>query len=211
MKRRLAGFTLLETLLASVLLGALLLALNFFVLSMAEIWGAGAERRLFGQHVRAVTREIETWLRTASLPPQPEQPMIFVSEVRLEDGRREHLLTFVLPAGNPRLPWRDTALPEVVGSLMAEEGRGLVLYWHSRLETAFDEGAPRAWVVTPYVTGLTFDYLESGSWRASERLERGGDGNWRTPARLRLQFRHAGQLVETSVLVPAGSSLLPYF
>ena len=70
------GFTLIETLLAAALLGALLLALNFFVFSMAEIWGRGAERRLFEQHVRAVTREVEDMIRRGALPPLVADPEV---------------------------------------------------------------------------------------------------------------------------------------
>jgi prepilin-type N-terminal cleavage/methylation domain-containing protein len=88
------GFTLLETLLASALLGALLLALNFFVFSMAEIWGQGSERRLFEQHVRAVTREVEELIRTAALPPTAADPVLFTREIRLDNGQRETPLSF---------------------------------------------------------------------------------------------------------------------
>lgn len=205
------GFTLLETVLAVALLGALLLALNFFVFSMAEIWGAGAERRLFEQHARAVTREVETWLRAATLPPVAGEPGIFAAEIRLEDGRREAPLSFVLAGGSPRLPWRETALTEVVGSLVVQRDRGLVLYWQSRLESTFDEAAPRAWMVTPFVTGMTYDYQDDGVWRRSEVLLRGDDGQWRIPGRLRLQFEHAGMKSETGITLPGGLAPLPHF
>lgn len=210
MKARCRGFTLLEMLLASVLLGSLLLALNLFVFAMAEIWGRGAERRLFEQHARAVTREVETWFRTAVLPPAAE-PAVFIAEIQRQDGRRESPLTLVLPGGLDRLPWRETALPEVVGSLVVEPERGLVLYWQSRLETAFDAGAPRAWLVTPFVTALGYDYQDNGIWRSVEQLERGPDGNWRVPARLRLQFRHGELRLETSLAVPDAEIPLLHF
>lgn len=205
------GFTMLETLLAAALLGALLLALNFFVFSMAEIWGAGAERRLFEQHARAVTREVETWLRTATLPPLGGEAGIFAAEIQLEDGRRETPLSFVLVGGSPRLPWRETALPEVVGSLVVQPGRGLVLYWQSRLETSFDAARPRPWVVSPFVTGLTYDYRDERGWRVSAGLERREDGEWQIPGRLRLQFEHAGMKSETSVTLPGTLAPLPHF
>jgi len=205
------GFTMLETLLAAALLGALLLALNFFVFSMAEIWGAGAERRLFEQHARAVTREVETWLRTATLPPLAGEQGIFAAEIQLEDGRREAPLSFVLAGGSPRLPWPEAALPEVVGSLVVESGRGLVLYWQSRLETSFDEARPRSWVVSQFVTGLSYEYQEESGWRRREDLERGNDGQWRIPGRLHLQFEHAGMKSETSITLPGTLAPLPHF
>jgi hypothetical protein len=202
---------MLETLLAAALLGALLLALNFFVFSMAEIWGAGAERRLFEQHARAVTREVETWLRTATLPPLAGEAGIFAAEIRLDDGRREAPLSFVLTGGSPRLPWPETALPEVVGSLVVHPGRGLVLYWQSRLETAFDEAKPRSWVVSPLVTAMSYDYQDGNGWRRRSDLERGDDGQWRVPGRLHLQFEHAGMKSATSVTLPGTSAPLPHF
>ncbi|MDP1581491.1 MAG: prepilin-type N-terminal cleavage/methylation domain-containing protein, partial [Candidatus Didemnitutus sp.] len=125
--KRVRGFTMIETLVATALLGALLLALNFFVFSMAEIWGQGAERRLFEQHVRAVTREVEALLRQAALPPVAGETPVFAREIRLEDGRRVTALTFELPSGATRLPWRTVALPDVVCSLVQQEGRGLML------------------------------------------------------------------------------------
>lgn len=54
------GFTLLETLLAVALSAALLIAVNFFVLSMGELWGRTSEPRLFDRHVRGVTRFLES-------------------------------------------------------------------------------------------------------------------------------------------------------
>lgn len=208
---KLRGFTMLETLLAAVLLGALLLALNFFVFSMAEIWGTGAERRLFEQHARAVTREVETWLRTATLPPLAGEAGIFAAEIQLENGRREAPLSFVLAGGSPRLPWPEAALPEVVGSLVIQSGRGLVLYWQSRLETSFDAARPRSWVVSPFVTAMAYDYQDERGWHRRAGLERGEDGQWRIPGRLHLQFEHAGMKSETSITLPGTLAPLPHF
>ncbi|MFT3829537.1 MAG: prepilin-type N-terminal cleavage/methylation domain-containing protein [Opitutaceae bacterium] len=54
------GFTLLEILLAVALATMLLVAVNFFVLSMGELWGGGSEERLFDRHVRGVTRFVDS-------------------------------------------------------------------------------------------------------------------------------------------------------
>ena len=62
------GFTLVEVLLAIVIAGALLVAANFFVLSMGELWGRGSEERLFDQHVRGFTRFLEAFLQQAVVP-----------------------------------------------------------------------------------------------------------------------------------------------
>lgn len=62
------GFTLLETLLAVALAAALLIAVNFFVLSMGELWGGGSEPRLFDRHVRGVTRFLESLVQQSVVP-----------------------------------------------------------------------------------------------------------------------------------------------
>ncbi|MBA4137913.1 MAG: hypothetical protein C0518_11395 [Opitutus sp.] len=207
------AFTLIETLLAAALMGGLLLALNFFVFSMADIWGQGAERRLFEQHVRAVTREVESLLRTAALPPLLNDPPIFAREIRLDDGRRVSPLTFELPEGTPRLPWPETALPDVVCSLVQQDGKGLMLYWQSRLEEKFDEAAPRAFMLSPFGAGLTYEYNESDGavWRTYDQLQRTPAGAWSVPGRLRLKFIHGKMQVETTVVLPPSPGPLPHF
>src|SRR4051812_31116180 len=62
------GFTLIELLLAMALLTMLVTALLTFVFSMGEIWGRGGDKRLFEQHVNAVTRHIESLLQHAAWP-----------------------------------------------------------------------------------------------------------------------------------------------
>ena len=46
----------------------LMTALLTFVFSMGAIWGRGGEKRLFEQHVNAVTRHVESLLRRAAWP-----------------------------------------------------------------------------------------------------------------------------------------------
>lgn len=210
---RARAFSLVEVLLATALLGALLLALNFFVFSMAEIWGAGAERRLFEQHVRAVTREVEGLFRRTALPPPAGETPVFVREIRLDDGRRVSPLAFELPAGYARLPWPERPLPDVVLSLVHQEGRGFLLYWQSRLEERFDEAAPRPFVLSPFGAGLAYEYREADGayWRAYDQLQRLPSGAWSVPARLRLRFKHGAFSAETTVALPAPAGALPHF
>jgi hypothetical protein len=207
------AFTLVETLLAAALMGMLLLALNFFVFSMAEIWGQGAERRLFEQHVRAVTREVENLLRAAALPPLANDPPIFAREIRLDDGRRVTPLSFELAEGSPRLPWKDVPLPDVVCSLVWQEGKGLMLYWQSRLEEKFDEAAPRPFTLSPFGAALTYEYLEADGafWRTYDQLQRAPSGSWNVPQRLRLKFAHGKFNAETTVVLPPPAGPLPHF
>lgn len=67
MNRR--AFTLLEVLLAIAIAGSLIVAAVSLALSMGEVWGNGSGKRLFDQHVRGVTRFLDTLMRQAEPPP----------------------------------------------------------------------------------------------------------------------------------------------
>ncbi len=210
-----SAFTLIEILLAVALLGGLLLALNLFIFSMGEIWGQGREQRLFNEHVRAVTRHVEKLLRTAALAPPVlagTQAGLTVEEIRGVSGR-EPLLTFELPTGDRVLTWPEAPLPNVVCSLSAAPGEGLVIAWHARIELRFLEDPPRRTVLSPLVTGLSYDYYQPDfrSWKNELKLQRDGTGEWPLPARLRLRFGYGSMTTETTVLLPSSMSALPAF
>jgi len=214
-RREPRGYSLIEILLAVALLGALLLALNMFVFSMGEIWGRGREQRLFNEHARAVTRHVEKMLRAAALAPAAlagQSAITTVDEIRGEGGT-EPLLTFALPEGDRVLPWPERPLPDVVCSLAAVSNQGLVLYWHSRHEIDFDEQAPRATVLSPLVTALTYDYYQADfkTWQNQPQLQRDRQGLWQTPSRLRLRFAYGKMTTETTILLPAPGAALPAF
>ena len=101
------GFTLVEMMLALALVGLVMVGLNTFIFSMTELWGRNLEPRRFDQHVRAVTRYLESELRAAALPPTAarDRPGITPAEVRNEAGVTEELLTFELPAGSRLFTW----------------------------------------------------------------------------------------------------------
>jgi prepilin-type N-terminal cleavage/methylation domain-containing protein len=214
--RRPRAFSLAEILLAVALLGMLLVALNVFIFSMGEIWGRNAEQRLFNQHVRAVTRHVETLLRSATLAPSAiggGTAPIAPADVKLDTGGTDTLLTFELAEGDRVLPWPAEPLPDVVCSLGVQEGKGLILYWHSRLETRFDDDPPRATVLTPFGAGLTYDYYQPDfkSWQSQTRLQKDRDGKWLPPDRLTLRFVHGKMSAETTVALPIPTSALPAF
>ncbi len=213
--RRRSAFTLIEILLAVALLGGLLLALNLFIFSMGEIWGQGREQRLFNEHVRAVTRHVEKLIRTAALASPVlagTQAGFTVEEIRGGSGR-EPLLTFELPTGDRVLAWPESPLPNVVCSLSAAPGEGLVIAWHARIELRFLEDPPRRTVLSPLVTALTYDYYqpEFRSWKNELKPERDRVGEWSLPARLRLRFAYGKMTTETTVLLPSSSGALPAF
>lgn len=208
-----SAFTLLEILVATALLGALLLAMNTFVFSMSEIWGRGGERRLFDQHVRAVTRHVEKLVRSSTLAPAALASPGRALSVRELRGTGESLLNFELPAGDRVLAWPGSPLPEVVCALAVRPEQGLVLYWHSRLETRFAENPPRMTVLTPFGAGIAYDYYQSDfkTWQRQPRLQQDREGKWRLPDRLVLQFAHGGLSAETTVTLPAVQDGLPAF
>jgi prepilin-type N-terminal cleavage/methylation domain-containing protein len=90
------GFTLIEVLLAVSLSAMLLVAVNFFVLSLGELWSGGASSRLFERHIRGVTRFLEA---------------LFQQTVPIRKGPTEE----VVPNGTDKNPktsgWRLQAQP----------------------------------------------------------------------------------------------------
>jgi len=210
---RRGGFTLLELLLSLALVGLLLVAMNQFIFSMGELWGRGADVRLFEQHVRAVTRFVEQTLHSAAQPAAKGAQELAVQEMRLPDGPSGALLTFELLSGSRVLSWPGPPLPDVVCALGVRPDKGLVLYWHSRLEQHFADEPPRAAVVTPLVTGVTYDYYNASfnSWQNFETPQRDRNGQWQLPTRLRLQFAYGKLTRETIVTVPPTVQALPLF
>jgi prepilin-type N-terminal cleavage/methylation domain-containing protein len=214
-----AGFTLLELLLSLALTALIMVALNTFIFSMGEIWGRGADVRLFDQHARAVTRFLEHELRAAVLPPSAlaQSTPIGLQEVRPQSGMSENMLTFELPSGSRLFMWPDPKrpLPEVVCSLQVRDREGLILLWHSRLEKNFATDPPRETVLTPFVTSLSYDYYDADStrWTTETTLKPDPSGGTTPlmPQRLRLKFTYGKLTRESVVTLPAPTEALPLF
>lgn len=198
------GFTLLEVLLALALLGSLLMALNVFVFSMAEVWGKGRDERLFLQHARAVSTHVQELLRAAAAGPGGGG--LEVKEVRQSAGGESPELAFTLAEGGRLLSWPESALPDVELSLAVDEreDRGLVLHWQSRLELRRDEEAPRVTVVSPFVRSLGWDYYDETfkRWETLDEPKREMDGTYLLPRRLRLRFELGTLKTERVLRVP---------
>lgn len=209
------GFTLLEILLAVALVGLVLVGMNTFVFSMGELWGRNTDVRLFERHVRAVTRFLESELRTAALPPNASSNTtpIAMQEVRPQNGSMENLLTFELPGGSRLLNWPERPLPEVVCSFQVRMNEGLVMLWHSRLEKDFESDPPREVLVTPMVTGLSYDYYdpETKRWTTEAQVKMDQQNEPMTPQRLRLTFTYNQMKRESIVTLPSPTSALPVF
>ena len=209
------GFTLLEILVSLALVSLVLVAMNTFVFSMGELWGRDRGRRLFELHVRSVMRHVEADLRSAALPPAGAAgtPAITVQEMKTEAGLNEVVLAFDLPNGSRLFNWPGRPLPEVACGLVVRERQGLVLVWHSRLETKFADEVPRETVISPLVTGVTYEYYDVNfkSWKTEPQPRRAADGAYETPGRLRLTFTHDGRKEEATLTIPGATEGLPAF
>ncbi|MFZ5497229.1 MAG: prepilin-type N-terminal cleavage/methylation domain-containing protein [Verrucomicrobiota bacterium] len=207
------GFTLIELLLALALLTMLVTALLTFVFSMGEIWGRGGGKRLFEQHVNAVTRHVESLLRRAAWPrggAGAAEPFA-VHEVRPAMGLSAPLLGFDLLDGDRLLEWPAEPLPEVRCHLAVERDRGLVLHWQSLLEQDVAEKPPRTVLVSPLVTGLAYAYQDpnTGTWRTEQSLRKNNTNEWLLPDRLVLTFKQEGfeAVREVTLPLPGGPPL----
>lgn len=209
------GFTLLEVLVALAITAMLMVALNTFVFSMGELWGRNTDQRLFDQHIRAVTRFLEHDLHAAALPPagRADEPPVSVKEIRTEAGGTETLLTFELFEGSRILNWPGQPLPEVVCSLSVREGVGLLYLWHSRLEKDFSEKSPRETVVTPLVSGISYDYYDADfkNWKNETQPRKNSAGEFEAPQRVRLRFTYKTRSQEVLLMLPQVTQGLPAF
>lgn len=209
------GFTLVELLFAVSIMAMLLVALFTFVFSMGEIWGHGSEKRLFEQHVNAVTRHLEAMFRRATLPigaAATAEPFT-IREVRTASAGTANLLGFDLADGDRMLIWNGPPLPDVQCSLGLESSRGLFLYWQSKLELHLTTEAPRAVLVSPFVTKIEYFYRDddTGSWRSDTAPQKSAEGHWRVPDTIKLTFAHAGATAERTLTLPARNGALPLF
>ncbi len=210
-----AAFTLVEVLLALVLLAALLASVNQFIFSITEAWTRDHERFVFAQHARAVTRHLEEMFRLSAASSWSSNTTAGapgVVEVRLPEGGTAELVTFDLPDGDRLITWPGRSLPEVQCALGWRQGEGLMLYYKSRLEENFDAVNPRQAVVSPFVTGLVYEYYDADTdtWSSETALLK-RDNALVTPRRLRLRFQRGGQDYTEVITLPVRSEGVPAY
>jgi hypothetical protein len=111
------------------------------------------------------------------------------------------------------LTWPGEPLPDVSCALGVRPGEGLVLYWHSKHEKNFADQPPRVVVLSAFGTAVSYDYYQSDfkNWRQETSPLRDGEGKWRLPDRVTLQFVHGGMSRQTTVSVSAPLDGLPAF
>jgi prepilin-type N-terminal cleavage/methylation domain-containing protein len=211
-----SAFTLLELLISLALVALLMVGLNMFVFSMGELWGQNTDKRLFDQHVRAVTRFLEHELVAAALPPASKagQAAIAPKEVRPANANSDNLLTFELPEGSRLIAWPTQPLPEVVCSFLVRDRQGLVLLWHSRLELHFADDPPHETLISPFVTAMAYDYFDANlkRWTTETMLKRdAASGSYLAPQRVRFTFTYGTLTRETMIALPIVTEGLPNY
>jgi prepilin-type N-terminal cleavage/methylation domain-containing protein len=207
------GFTLIEIVLAMALVGLVLVGLNTFIFSMSELWGRNSDVRLFDQHVRAVTRYLQREMVRATMPPTAamNSTPVGVQPITPAGGSQENLITYMELSGSRILSWPAVPLPEVYCSLQVRRDKGLYLLWHSDLENHFNDDPPRETLVSPFVTGLAYDYFDTdfNKWTTETALRSDSSGNPLAPQRLRVTFTYDKLTRETIVTVPTTAQGLP--
>jgi hypothetical protein len=213
---RTRAFTIVEVVVSLALMAGLMAALSEFVLGMGDLWGQGADGRLFERHISAVSHRLQDFILSAGgSPGQSGQNAVSVLSIRTEDGRQEDMLTWelpgiddsIIPAGGPRA--------EIVCAVEAVPGRGLAMHWHSRLEKNFETSPAHSILLTPFCDKIAYDYYDSQSriWRTEAGVEKDSDGIWRLPLRIRLHFAYKRFESERTILVGStvnGGGLPPF-
>jgi prepilin-type N-terminal cleavage/methylation domain-containing protein len=229
MKRR--GFSLLEVLIATALVGLVMVGLYTLMFSMTELWGVTHPQRQFEQHVETMTRYLGQALRTAALPPygttttvSPYNWTIPSSGTGATSAASSNpLFSFVLPPGSRLLPWppgttggtsaastsnvgsassSGRALPDVYCSLQVREGEGLILLWHSQYETTFTTDPPRETLISPLVTEMDFDYYDPSNQQWTSQNTPLTDNNGNYMVPNRLRLNFAYESITQSATIP---------
>ncbi|MDQ8187344.1 prepilin-type N-terminal cleavage/methylation domain-containing protein [Pelagicoccus sp. SDUM812002] len=204
-----SGFTLLEVLLAVALGAMIVVSMTAFLFSMAELWGVGSNERLFEKHARGVSRFIETSFQKASQrydEAADANESLYWFNWEGDDSTRESFLSFELKESPGALIWPESPLPHIVCSLEFDEGDGLFLRWRSRLEEDFDEEPPRRTLISPFVKGVEYHYInyeeENPKWQIEETPQQEADDSYLMPERIVLKFIFKGEEIKRQLILP---------
>lgn len=226
------AFTLIEVLFAVAIGAMILVAATTFLFSMAELWGAGSNERLFKKHARGVSRFLEQSFASAATrytepggqpgqpgvdaPAQPgsdaETPVYWFGWDS-DDSARAQFLTFELEKGPGALVWPSEPLPHVVCSLDFDSRNGLFLLWRSRLEEDFEDEAPRRTLISPFVKQMRYHYLdaeaETPTWEILEQPKINADQSYVLPQRVEIVFEGKSGRVARQLVLPNPMSGVP--
>ncbi len=208
---------MLEIMFAVFMGAALLVAATTFVFSLGELWGKGANVWLFQKHVRGVSRFLEQSFQTSSwkLSDGEVESVVYWSNRGGREYENEELLTFELEKSPGVLVWPEDPLPYVVCSLELDDEEGLYLLWRSRLEKDFGEEEPRKTLISPFVKGIKYFYIdpedEDAEWEIEEDPVKETDGTFTLPQRIEIIFEYEGQEEKRQIPLPSLFSGVPMF
>jgi len=212
-----SGFTLVEVMVAVFFGAMILVAATSFIFSMGELWGRGAETRLFHKHARGVSRFIEQALDKASLTSinASEEGIVVWGERGGASNNGKQFLTFELPNSPGALVWAEEPLPFVVCSLEYDLDDGLFILWQSRLEEDYQDQEPRRTLISPWVKGFRYHYIdyeeENPEWEILDDPKTESANVFMVPQRLELVFLYQGEEIVRQINVPSTFSGVPLF
>ena len=208
---------MLEIMFAVFMGAALLVAATTFVFSLGELWGKGANVWLFQKHVRGVSRFLEQSFQTSSwkLSDGEVESVVYWANRGGREYENEELLTFELEKSPGVLVWPEDPLPYVVCSLELDDEEGLYLLWRSRLEEDFGEEEPRKTLISPFVKGIKYFYIdpedEDAEWEIEEDPVKETDGTFTLPQRIEIIFEYEGQEEKRQIPLPSFFIGVPMF
>ncbi|EDY82958.1 hypothetical protein VDG1235_2581 [Verrucomicrobiia bacterium DG1235] len=200
---------MLEVLLAVAMGAFIMTAITTFIFSMAELWGAGSNERLFEKHARGVSRFLESGFLKASARYSTEaegSSPVFWMNWEGDDSRNEEFLSFELERSPGALIWPEDPLPHVVCSLQFDEDEGLFLLWRSRLEEVFDEDPPRRTLISPFVREIRYHYInyeeENPEWEIETTPLQEADQTYILPERIEILFVFKTEEIRRQLILP---------
>ena len=212
-----AGFTLVEVMVAVFFGAMILVAATSFIFSMGELWGRGAETRLFHKHTRGVSRFIEQSFEKASLRSMEssESGVVTWAERGGAVNKGRKFMTFELRDSPGAFVWPEEPLPFVVCSLEYDEREGLFILWQSRLEEDYQDQEPRRTSISPFVKDFRYHYIdyteENPEWEILDDPKTESATELVIPQRLELVFEYQGEEITRQIDVPTTFTGVPLF
>lgn len=209
--RKRSGFTLIEVLVAVFFGAMVIVAATSFIWSMGHAWGTGSQDWLFHKHMRGVSRFLENTLQVAGnrVPLSEDETPIAWAERNGSAYQNREFLTFELDESPGVLVWPDERpLPKIVCSLDLDPREGLFLLWRSRLEEDYEDKEPRRTLISPFVTGIRYYYIENFEdenleWEIEDEPEREADGAYIMPQRIELIFTYFEVEYKRQIVLPS--------
>jgi len=218
--RRRDGFTLIEMLLAIVLIGGLMTALSFHIFALSNIWLSSNDDQFFDQHVEGVSVFLNTVLARseAIAATETDEAALPVAWARPPGWSeiRDPLLMFRQAETPALFTSEGRPLPDITAYLLFERGAGLSVLWYSALELDIErESDLHKAPISPFVTQIEYAYYErdENRWElVTEPLEE-SPGQFRLPHYLKLTFEHpdADEPAVRFILVPQRGADMPLF